>query len=268
MDTNRDIPKTKTTDTPFDPNTAPLEAVAAAIPEMMETVQQQGGAAVVTTSTTTTANSAVNETTPQYAAGTVLTPKSTWPPPVFMTAQSSDQERFYMEHRWHAQWSWYDKRASDAKTTHQRLQLIIGIGSVTVPVLVGFSLFDQLGVGIAQQILTVAISLAVAIASAVENVLKPGDNWRSFRAAAEELTREKAMYDVKAGPYRRTKNPFQLFTERCEDIIAKQNGQWLQMQTVEERDDDKKPQVQQTVAKAEMITPPAADPIAYDGSAG
>lgn len=270
MDTNPDIAKTNKNEKPQEHN-APAAAVAAAIPDLVEAVQQQGGAAIMTATTTTSnntnADALFSDTAPSYVPGTVLKPSSVWPPPIFLTAQASDQERFYIEHRWHAQYSWYDKRASDAKKMHTTLRLIVGIGSVIVPVLIGSNWLDLLGIVGFQQFLTISISLAVAVATAIETVYKPGDNWRSYRAAAEELAREKTMYDVKAGPYRRAKNAFLVFTERCEDIITKQNGQWLQMHTVEEREDEKKPQVQQTVAKAQVIAPPVAD-LNSDGSAG
>lgn len=156
-----------------------------------------------------------------------LNPAGAWPPPIFFDSlNASDQERFYLEHRWYAQWSYYDQKASQAKTIYQRLQLIIGIGSVTVPVLVGLNASNEVARN-GLQLVTVAISLMVAASAAIESVKTYGDNWRTFRAAAEELNREKSLYDAHAGPYRRAKSRFLLFVERCEDIIAKQNGAWI-----------------------------------------
>ncbi|HEX2620550.1 MAG TPA: DUF4231 domain-containing protein [Phototrophicaceae bacterium] len=157
-----------------------------------------------------------------------LVPKGTWPPPIYVDPSASEQERHYIEHRWHAQWDWYDKRASNAKNVYQRLQIIIGVGSVTVPVLIGFTP-SSTDVREILQVATVALSLTVAIAAAIENVKKYGDNWRNFRGAAEELLREKALYDVRSGPYRKTKTPFLLFVQRCEEIMTKQNGSFLQL---------------------------------------
>jgi len=168
-----------------------------------------------------------------------LKPGGDWPPPIFFDSlNASDQERFYLEHRWHAQWSYYDQKASEAKKLYQRLQLIIGIGSVTVPVLVGLNASNDVARN-TLQLITVAISLCVAAAAAIENVKTYGDNWRTFRGAAEELNREKALYDAHTGPYRRSKNRFLLFVERCEDVIAKQNGAWIALKEEQkDRDDD------------------------------
>lgn len=163
-----------------------------------------------------------------------LTPKGTWPPPIFVNPNAGELERHYIEFRWHAQWDWYDRKASEAKTQHQRLQRITVIGSTVITALVAFTppvnvtnaipwLEDVL------KVVTVVISLAVGLSAGFEGLYKHGDNWRNYRGAAEEMLREKSMYDVKSGPYRKTKVPFQLFVQRIEEIITKQNGTFLQL---------------------------------------
>lgn len=159
----------------------------------------------------------------------VLVPAESWPPPIYINHSSSQQEKFYMEHRWHAQWNWYDKRASFFKGRYLRIQLGVAFGAAIVPALVAITPQDPNLASILRY-LAIAISLIVTILTAWETVYKHGDNWRTFRAAAEELGREKALYDMGAGNYRKAKQPFIRFVERCEEIIAKQNGQWLQAQ--------------------------------------
>jgi hypothetical protein len=163
-----------------------------------------------------------------------ITPKGTWPPPIYVDPAATEQERHYIEHRWHSQWDWYDKRASEAKKRYQRLQVMISVGAVIVPVLISFqppTAWEAAlpGINDTLRVITVVISGVVAALAVFENVYKWGDNWRNFRGAAEELLREKALYDVKSGPYRKTKQPFQLFVQRCEEIMTKQNGSFLQL---------------------------------------
>lgn len=157
----------------------------------------------------------------------IITPTGAWPPPIYVDASATEQESYYMEHRWYTQWNWYDTKASQAKKEYQRLQIMIGIGSVTVPVLVSLApiAVDTTGRN-ALTLITVFISLLVAAAAAIENVKNYGEAWRTYRSAAEDLKREKSLYDVRSGPYRKSKRPFLLFVERCEDIMAKQNGSW------------------------------------------
>jgi|GEM_PF-917027 len=157
-----------------------------------------------------------------------LLPEAPWPPPVFIRQDITPQERYYIEHRWYSQWSFFDTKATENKNRYYRTQLIVGIGSVSVPVLVGIN-----ATGLAAQVLyfvTVFISLSVAMATAIESLYTFGDNWRSYRSAAEDMRQEKSLYDVKAGRYASNKQAFIRFVERCEEIIAQQNGRWVQSQ--------------------------------------
>ena len=158
-----------------------------------------------------------------------LLPEAPWPAPIFVRQDISPQERYYIEHRWYSQWSFFDSKASQNKNRYYRTQLIVGLGSVTVPVLVGINATDPLA-DTALYIITVVISLAVAMSTAIESLYTYGDNWRSYRSAAEDLHQEKSLYDVKAGRYMNNPQAFLRFVERCEEIIAQQNGRWVQSQ--------------------------------------
>jgi hypothetical protein len=165
--------------------------------------------------------------------------ETTWPPPLYTPANAALAEKFYLKQRWQSQWLWYDKKASENKNKHQFLQVVIGVGSVTVPVLLGIEALRGYAVW---------VSLIVAAAASIENVKKYGDNWRSYRRAAENLSREKSLYDVNAGPYRTAKKPFARFVERCEEVIAQQNGQFYQ------RDDQSQTTQQTTVQSGQGTT--------------
>lgn len=164
-----------------------------------------------------------------------LVPTGTWPPPIYVDPNATEQERHYIEHRWYAQWEWYDKKASEAKRNHQRTQMLVLIGSTLITALVAFTPPSSLEAALPWlpdtiRVVTVIISIGVGVYTGLENqVFKYGDNWRSFRGAAEELLREKALYDVRSGPYRKTKTAFLLFVQRCEEIMTKQNGSFLQL---------------------------------------
>ncbi len=177
------------------------------------------------------AEAIVQEVMTKVEAPSPAEAETSWPPPLYVLRTAGESERFYMKYRWQAQWLYYDQKASECKKNYQMLQLVIGVGSVAVPVLLGFG-------GTMATVATV-LSLVVAASAAIENVKKYGDSWRSYRQAAEQLQREKSMYDVSAGPYRSAKRPFTRFVERCEEIIGQQNGQFLQ------RPDDQQAQQQQ-----------------------
>jgi hypothetical protein len=169
----------------------------------------------------------------------VLNVQAPWPPPVFARPKMQPQERFYMENRWYSQWSFFDKKANESKKRYLQLQQIIVIGSVIVPVLVAFgpNLAAQIPDGgfisdtfmrFIVDIATVIISTAVAVAAAWEGLHKNGDSWSTYRRAAEEMQQEKFMFDVRAGRYANEPNPYIKFVERCEEVIAQQNGRFIQ----------------------------------------
>ena len=191
-----------------------------------ETAQE---ASIKSTGTQTTSAVKSTLTTPEVVKyeDFQIMPDSVWPTPIFIRKNIPPQERYYIQHRWNSQWSFFDKKATDNKKMYLRLQWIVGVGSVTVPVLVGIrDSNDTIQNGL--YIATVIISLAVAIATAIENINSYGENWRSYRQAAEELHQEKALYDVHAGRYANNPEGFIRFVERCEEIIAQQNGRFIQ----------------------------------------
>lgn len=185
----------------------------------------------------------------------MLDPANVWPPPIFINPTASAREIYYMQHRWYAQWNYYDSKASAAKTKYQRLQLIVAVGSVVVPVLVGLTPTDP-NLRTSLDLLTVGVSLIVAAAAAIETVKQFGDEWRNFRSTAEELKREKSLYDTGSGPYRRAKNPFRLFVERSEEVMAKQNGAWaaLKEESMQDKDAEEDEGIGVTGTNAPMST--------------
>ncbi|MGJ3240435.1 MAG: DUF4231 domain-containing protein [Anaerolineae bacterium] len=172
----------------------------------------------------------------------VLTPETSWPPPIFVKKSITPKERFYLEYRWHSQWSYYDQKAVQNKNTYFWYQRIVVIGSLVIPTLVslnstiarfitdiaqGDAAFETI-VRIGVDSVTVLISLMVAGSAALETLYKYGENWSSYRSAAEELQAEKNFYDMNAGPYANNPNSFTTFVERIEGIIANQNGKYFQ----------------------------------------
>lgn len=141
------------------------------------------------------------------------------------------RSKHYIRTRWYPAWYFYDNRAARFKSRYIRLQLFIALGSVTVPIMIGFN-------NLVPNWIPALLSGMVAAATAIENVQKNGDNWRAFRNAAEGLNREKVLYEAMAGPYSRSNAPFRLFVERSEDIIAEETGRYFERQQEEEADSE------------------------------
>ncbi len=185
----------------------------------------------------------------------VVMPDSAWPPPIFIKKNAPPRERFYLEKRWHSQWSYYDSKATENKDTYFLYQRIVVIGALIIPALVSINstlarflagVFNNGDVTaeamwrIGVDSITVIVSLLVAGAAALESLYKYGENWSSYRSAAEELQAEKNFYDMQSGPYANNPNPFSTFVERVEGIVANQNGKYFQavQQQLQKQSDD------------------------------
>lgn len=173
----------------------------------------------------------------------IVMPDSAWPPPIFIKKSAPPRERFYLEKRWHSQWSYYDSKATENKNVYFLYQRLVVIGALIIPALVSinstlarflagvFNGGDESAEAmwrIGMDSITVMVSLMVAGAAALESLYKYGENWSSYRSAAEELQAEKNFYDMQSGPYANNANPFSTFVERVEGIVANQNGKYFQ----------------------------------------
>ncbi len=203
---------------------------------------------------------AITPLTPEQYKEYLAQPEAPWPPPIFVKRNVTAEEKFYIENRWYAQWRYYDKKSSENKQSYHFFQRVIVIGSVTVPVLVGTGpsiaayVNNEPWVRALLDMATVVISLAVALSAAIEGLYKYGEYWSNYRKAAEELLQEKHLYDVRSGGYANTSDPFLRFVERCEGIIAKQNGQYFQ--TVEKQQSEAAKQTAEILEKYSDVKGP------------
>jgi hypothetical protein len=139
------------------------------------------------------------------------------------------RERAYLQHRWEEQCRYYAEKADLNKVRHQRTQLFVAAGGVVVPVLLEVP-----------TIIPAALSLLIAMATAIENVYKYGDNWRTFRQTLEALKRERALYDARTGPYDTDpRTAFKRFVERSEAIFAEETNRYFQRDDERESSDQR-----------------------------
>ena len=108
------------------------------------------------------------------------------------------------------------------------------------------------------------LSGLVAGATALENVQNYGANWRAFQFAADGLERERALVEANSGPYRKNKNPYRLFIERSEDVVAQETGRYFAREEPnndegEEEDAGVEPMV--TTSAAPMNSTPIFDDV-------
>lgn len=120
----------------------------------------------------------------------------------------------YIQERWQKQRDYYSKRSAWNKSWYQRLQVFMAVGAIAVPIILSISEIPKP--------IPIVLSGLVAIAAALENLFKFGDNWRNFRLTLEALKREKVMFDAGVGPYQEQDKAFPTFVERIEGLLSEE----------------------------------------------
>ena len=133
------------------------------------------------------------------------------PQPPFVTPTETKREIALQ--RWQNQKDYYSKRVGSYKRRHLGLQLYMGVIAVAVPILLNIPYVPLL--------IPTILSGTIAAAAVIENVMRYGENWRTFRTTSETLKREKVLYDVGADVYKdlSVDDAATLFATRTEDIL-------------------------------------------------
>lgn len=134
----------------------------------------------------------------------------------------SDFQKHALRSRWLDQVLWMEKRAGATRNWYYILRLIAITGGVMVPALVSITFSG--GWGEVIRWVTFFISLSVALSAAIEEFLKFGDRWRSYRRTAELLKVEGWQFFQLSGPYSRREShahAYPKFATRVEEIIQR-----------------------------------------------
>lgn len=130
----------------------------------------------------------------------------------------------YLKERYEDQVKWYSNRSSQYKRYYQWFQWAAIIISASLPVLVlaipaNFALF------------TVILSIILAVITTALKTFKFQEIWINYRTTAETLKKEKFCYDAGAIEYTDAENKEQLFIERVEALISRENTLWIATHT-------------------------------------
>jgi hypothetical protein len=143
-------------------------------------------------------------------------------------------QKTYLAERIDDQINWYSKKSKTFQTRYKTLKVVVIIGSVTIPFLVG--LIED---GTAN--LKIAVGIIGIVIAAIEGILslyKYQDLWLQYRLASEMLKREKIIFLTGSGPYKDNTEAFQHFVKRAESIMASENQSWLSGQQQEEETEE------------------------------
>lgn len=131
-----------------------------------------------------------------------------------------DLQKRFLRSRWLDQVLWMEGRANRSRNWYFPLRLLVIVGGVLIPALVGWKTFGTDNRYVNG--LTFVLSLLVAIGAAVEEFFHHGDRWRHYRRTVELLKIEGWQFFTLSGPYRRHRSheaAFESFATRIEGII-------------------------------------------------
>ncbi|RGH99903.1 DUF4231 domain-containing protein [Coprobacillus sp. AM26-5AC] len=136
----------------------------------------------------------------------------------------------YISNRVDDQIKYYDSKSVEYKKKHENISLATIIISALIALVPAF--IDILP-NFKEVISFISAFLAavITVLQAIDKLKKYNDLFYQFRITCEKLKQEKELYLHQSGEYKRTDEMTneQLFVERCESIMATENGTWAQL---------------------------------------
>jgi hypothetical protein len=134
----------------------------------------------------------------------------------------NDLYKNYLRLRWLDQVIWMEGKADNARSRYYTFRVIAIIGGLIVPALVSLNLAGR-GEDVLR-ILTIILSLVVAISTAVEGFFHYGERWRHYRSTVEILKLEGWRFFRLSGgygDYRDHEIAFKSFSDQIETTFQR-----------------------------------------------
>ena len=112
----------------------------------------------------------------------------------------SDLQKHFLRSRWLDQVLWMEGKADTCQWYYYALRLVAIVGGVIIPALVSLNVTGKSSTPLG--LITILISLTVAISLAVEEFLRFGERWRHYRRTVEILKIDGWQFFQLSGPYK------------------------------------------------------------------
>lgn len=132
----------------------------------------------------------------------------------------------YIQDRVDKQIYWYSTMSKRNQKMYKLIKTIEIIFAALIPFLVSFV---SSGLSYLKVIVGI-LGISITIISGVLALYRFQENWIEFRTTAESLKREKFLFLTRVNIYN-TANSFPLFVQRIEDLMAKENTNWIHNMT-------------------------------------
>ena len=111
----------------------------------------------------------------------------------------TDLQKQFVRARWLDQLQWLGAQAGSNRRRYYTLRTLAIAGGVIVPALVSLDVRGEVAPAVSW--ITFALSLVVALATALEGFFRHGDRWRNYRRTTEALKSQGWQFFQLAGPY-------------------------------------------------------------------
>jgi hypothetical protein len=128
----------------------------------------------------------------------------------------------YITERVDGQIGWYDQKSQRAQRWFKRLRGLEIIAAAAIPLIAGFG-----GGSPSSVVLVGVLGAIVVIITSLLGLNQFQENWIEYRTTCESLRHEKYFFLTNAEPYHE-EGAFDLFVQRIESLISKENSTWSQ----------------------------------------
>jgi hypothetical protein len=150
-------------------------------------------------------------------------------------------QRQLLKARWVDQVEWTGRAAKRAQRRYYRLRVVMVVGAVVVPALVGLNVRG--GFATALLWVTFALGLVLGSATAIDQFFDFGERWRHYRQTSERLKAEGWLFLELAGEYENAAGHgevFPRFAKRVEDLLREDVDSFM-TQVVAPREPKRRP---------------------------
>jgi hypothetical protein len=140
-----------------------------------------------------------------------------------------DDEQRFLRFRWRAQLLFFKCRIIKNRRRYYVARGIAVVGAVIVPALLGADFLDP-STSVVVRSSAFAVSLTVAIATALEEFVGWGKRWRLYRQAHDEMKAEGWWFVQLLEAYSKSGNhseAFPLFAQRVEEILDRYAEEYI-----------------------------------------
>lgn len=141
-------------------------------------------------------------------------------------------ESTYLKDRVDEQYRYLDGAAQKNQRRYKWLRGLSLVASVFIPLLSGF--LDKGGLPVT--IIIGLLGALVAIAQGLLSLNRYHENWTQYRITAEAVKRERLLFENRASYYGTAAEPFRLFVENIETLLAGENTKWLETRLLADKE--------------------------------